>query len=171
MASYRRRGSHAARPVTAPFVTVKPAPENGAGGSPPVTGGIPGGGRKSVRGISLSVFRAPPPLARPRAARAAERHRGIGRRLLGHDGDPFARSSLELGHEIADSLVDPVEEKDCRNGRAEADRGRDERLAYGAGQPAAMKLLGDWNWYLPRWLAWLPHLTAEPTGALTLSRP
>jgi hypothetical protein len=21
-----------------------------------------------------------------------------------------------------------------------------------------MKLLGDWNWYLPRWLAWLPDL-------------
>jgi len=27
--------------------------------------------------------------------------------------------------------------------------------------PAAMKLLGDWNWYLPRWLAWLPALTPE----------
>jgi uncharacterized membrane protein YdfJ with MMPL/SSD domain len=24
--------------------------------------------------------------------------------------------------------------------------------------PAAMKLLGDWNWYLPRWLEWLPRL-------------
>jgi RND superfamily putative drug exporter len=22
--------------------------------------------------------------------------------------------------------------------------------------PASMKLLGDWNWYLPRWLQWLP---------------
>jgi hypothetical protein len=21
-----------------------------------------------------------------------------------------------------------------------------------------MKLLGDWNWYLPRWLDWLPKL-------------
>jgi hypothetical protein len=28
--------------------------------------------------------------------------------------------------------------------------------------PAAMKLLGDENWYLPRWLEWLPRLTAEP---------
>src|ERR671936_1337764 len=27
--------------------------------------------------------------------------------------------------------------------------------------PAAMKLLGDWNWYLPRWLEWLPSLSAE----------
>ena len=24
--------------------------------------------------------------------------------------------------------------------------------------PASMKLLGDWNWYLPSWLDWLPHL-------------
>jgi len=24
--------------------------------------------------------------------------------------------------------------------------------------PATMKLLGDWNWYLPRWLGWLPKL-------------
>jgi uncharacterized membrane protein YdfJ with MMPL/SSD domain len=23
--------------------------------------------------------------------------------------------------------------------------------------PATMKLLGDWNWYLPKWLDWLPH--------------
>jgi putative drug exporter of the RND superfamily len=27
--------------------------------------------------------------------------------------------------------------------------------------PAAMKLLGDWNWYLPSWLGWLPKLTME----------
>ncbi len=24
--------------------------------------------------------------------------------------------------------------------------------------PASMALLGDWNWYLPKWLEWLPHL-------------
>jgi putative drug exporter of the RND superfamily len=24
--------------------------------------------------------------------------------------------------------------------------------------PATMKLLGDWNWYLPKWLEWLPRL-------------
>ncbi|MGA2321982.1 MAG: MMPL family transporter [Solirubrobacteraceae bacterium] len=29
--------------------------------------------------------------------------------------------------------------------------------------PAAMKLLGDWNWYLPSWLEWIPRLTVEPT--------
>ena len=27
--------------------------------------------------------------------------------------------------------------------------------------PASMKLLGDWNWYLPRWLEWLPEVSAE----------
>jgi uncharacterized membrane protein YdfJ with MMPL/SSD domain len=24
--------------------------------------------------------------------------------------------------------------------------------------PSVMKLLGEWNWYLPRWLEWLPRL-------------
>jgi uncharacterized membrane protein YdfJ with MMPL/SSD domain len=28
--------------------------------------------------------------------------------------------------------------------------------------PATMKLLGDWNWYLPKWLDWLPRLEHEP---------
>ena len=28
--------------------------------------------------------------------------------------------------------------------------------------PAAMKLLGDWNWYLPRWMEWLPKVSHEP---------
>ena len=27
--------------------------------------------------------------------------------------------------------------------------------------PAVMKLLGDWNWYLPRWLEWLPEFGAR----------
>ena len=27
--------------------------------------------------------------------------------------------------------------------------------------PAAMKLLGDWNWYLPSWLEWLPDFHVE----------
>jgi RND superfamily putative drug exporter len=25
-----------------------------------------------------------------------------------------------------------------------------------------MKLLGDWNWYLPRWLDWLPQVNEPP---------
>jgi RND superfamily putative drug exporter len=28
--------------------------------------------------------------------------------------------------------------------------------------PATMKLLGDWNWYLPNWLQWLPRVEHEP---------
>ena len=27
--------------------------------------------------------------------------------------------------------------------------------------PAAMKLLGDANWYLPKWLDWLPRVRHE----------
>jgi putative drug exporter of the RND superfamily len=33
--------------------------------------------------------------------------------------------------------------------------------------PAAMVWLGKANWYLPRWLEWLPTLTHEPTSAPT----
>jgi uncharacterized membrane protein YdfJ with MMPL/SSD domain len=29
--------------------------------------------------------------------------------------------------------------------------------------PASMKLLGDWNWYLPKRLEWLPRVRHEPT--------
>jgi RND superfamily putative drug exporter len=32
--------------------------------------------------------------------------------------------------------------------------------------PATMKLLGDWNWYLPSWLEWLPRLQHEPQDEL-----
>ena len=27
--------------------------------------------------------------------------------------------------------------------------------------PATMRMLGEWNWYLPRWLNWLPRVTLE----------
>ena len=39
--------------------------------------------------------------------------------------------------------------------------------------PASMKLLGDSNWYLPRWLEWLPKVTpeAEPVAAATPVSP
>ena len=30
--------------------------------------------------------------------------------------------------------------------------------------PATMTLLGDWNWWLPRWLGWLPNVTIEGTS-------
>ena len=31
--------------------------------------------------------------------------------------------------------------------------------------PSSMKLLGRWNWYLPRWLEWLPTLSVEGAPA------
>jgi putative drug exporter of the RND superfamily len=31
--------------------------------------------------------------------------------------------------------------------------------------PATMTLLGDWNWWLPRWLGWLPNVTIEGPSA------
>ena len=36
--------------------------------------------------------------------------------------------------------------------------------------PASMKLLGDWNWYLPTWLEWLPKLSSEGDGATETDR-
>jgi uncharacterized membrane protein YdfJ with MMPL/SSD domain len=33
--------------------------------------------------------------------------------------------------------------------------------------PATMKVLGDWNWYLPSWLEWLPRVTTEPAAGPT----
>ena len=40
----------------------------------------------------------------------------------------------------------------------------DATIVRGVLLPASMKLLGDWNWYLPNWLHWLPKLGhhAEP---------
>jgi len=44
----------------------------------------------------------------------------------------------------------------------------DATVIRGVLLPATMKMLGEWNWYLPRWLDWLPRgrleaRTAEPT--------
>src|SRR5437868_3835425 len=41
----------------------------------------------------------------------------------------------------------------------------DATLIRGVLLPAAMKLLGEWNWYLPRWLEWLPSLSPEGAPA------
>ena len=38
----------------------------------------------------------------------------------------------------------------------------DATIIRGVLLPASMKLLGDWNWYLPRWLEWLPRISHEP---------
>jgi RND superfamily putative drug exporter len=37
----------------------------------------------------------------------------------------------------------------------------DATIVRGVLLPASMKLLGDWNWYLPRWLEWLPRTRHE----------
>jgi len=39
----------------------------------------------------------------------------------------------------------------------------DATLVRGVLLPASMKLLGDWNWYLPQWLHWLPKLEHHAT--------
>jgi anti-anti-sigma factor len=42
----------------------------------------------------------------------------------------------------------------------------DATIIRGVLLPASMKLLGDWNWYLPKWLEWLPQVAPEePPGA------
>jgi uncharacterized membrane protein YdfJ with MMPL/SSD domain len=38
----------------------------------------------------------------------------------------------------------------------------DATLIRGVLLPATMKLLGEWNWYLPRWLNWLPKHSRKP---------
>ena len=49
----------------------------------------------------------------------------------------------------------------------------DATLVRGVLLPASMELLGDWNWYLPRWLQWLPRPAGEiaPAGEVADERP
>jgi uncharacterized membrane protein YdfJ with MMPL/SSD domain len=37
----------------------------------------------------------------------------------------------------------------------------DATIIRGVLLPAAMRVLGDWNWYLPKWLEWLPRVAEE----------
>ena len=41
----------------------------------------------------------------------------------------------------------------------------DATIIRGVMLPATMKLLGEWNWYLPHWLEWVPSLAAEEKAA------
>jgi uncharacterized membrane protein YdfJ with MMPL/SSD domain len=41
----------------------------------------------------------------------------------------------------------------------------DATIIRGVLLPASMKVLGDWNWYLPSWLEWLPRIGAERDAA------
>jgi uncharacterized membrane protein YdfJ with MMPL/SSD domain len=47
----------------------------------------------------------------------------------------------------------------------------DATIVRGVLLPASMKLLGDWNWYLPSWLEWLPRLGLEETEAPPKAEP
>jgi uncharacterized membrane protein YdfJ with MMPL/SSD domain len=47
----------------------------------------------------------------------------------------------------------------------------DATVIRGVLLPATMKLLGEWNWYLPRWLEWVPSLTPEARAAKPALRP
>ncbi len=46
----------------------------------------------------------------------------------------------------------------------------DATIVRGVLLPASMKVLGDWNWYLPKWLEWMPHVH-EPEFSPPPSKP
>jgi hypothetical protein len=41
----------------------------------------------------------------------------------------------------------------------------DATIIRGVLLPASMTVLGDWNWYLPNWLDWLPHVGEQRSAA------
>jgi MMPL family len=41
----------------------------------------------------------------------------------------------------------------------------DATIIRGVLLPASMSVLGDWNWYLPRWLEWLPRVGEQRAAA------
>jgi putative drug exporter of the RND superfamily len=47
----------------------------------------------------------------------------------------------------------------------------DATIIRGVLLPASMKVLGDWNWYLPSWLEWLPDVGAEPAAPAAVEPP
>jgi RND superfamily putative drug exporter len=47
----------------------------------------------------------------------------------------------------------------------------DATIVRGVLLPASMKVLGDWNWYLPRWLEWIPEPRGEAGGTGAAGRP
>jgi uncharacterized membrane protein YdfJ with MMPL/SSD domain len=48
----------------------------------------------------------------------------------------------------------------------------DATIVRGVLLPATMKLLGDWNWYLPKWLQWLPRLEPDqPSSRADVEAP
>jgi uncharacterized membrane protein YdfJ with MMPL/SSD domain len=47
----------------------------------------------------------------------------------------------------------------------------DATIVRGVLLPASMKLLGDWNWYVPSWLEWLPRLEHDTDESGSEMRP
>jgi RND superfamily putative drug exporter len=47
----------------------------------------------------------------------------------------------------------------------------DATIVRGVLLPASMKLLGDWNWYLPSWLEWLPRFDVSEPDAPAEAQP
>jgi RND superfamily putative drug exporter len=47
----------------------------------------------------------------------------------------------------------------------------DATIVRGVLLPATMKLLGEWNWYLPRWLKWLPRIELEEPSTAPEAKP
>ena len=47
----------------------------------------------------------------------------------------------------------------------------DATLVRGVLLPATMKMLGDWNWYLPSWLEWLPRFDVSEPEAQAEAKP
>jgi RND superfamily putative drug exporter len=47
----------------------------------------------------------------------------------------------------------------------------DATIIRGVLLPASMKLLGDWNWYLPSWLEWLPRVAVATEPEPIRERP
>ena len=85
MASYRKRGAHAARPVTAPFVALKRVPQKGAGENAPQNGHVGDGSKEGARRVPLTGG-----------------NRGSGRKMRGVSG---LRTRTSLPKVIAAVLV------------------------------------------------------------------
>jgi RND superfamily putative drug exporter len=47
----------------------------------------------------------------------------------------------------------------------------DATVVRGVLLPATMKLLGERNWYLPRWLEWLPRLEGRESEPAVDAKP
>jgi RND superfamily putative drug exporter len=47
----------------------------------------------------------------------------------------------------------------------------DATVVRGVLLPASMRLLGEWNWYLPGWLSWLPEVRHEVTASADVPAP